>query len=142
MAIKFIEMNRVLDRFHPNKVLSVPVVTLAILVIPLFDTLRVFAIRILQGRSPLSADRNHIHHLLQALGLNHRQTTLSLGTFNILMVVFIYQFQFLKGELLLFLLLLTCVLSSSYVAYVVRKRSVGQVAQSFAASGDDEEHLH
>ncbi len=142
LAIKFIEMNRVLNRFHPNKVLSVPVVTLAILVIPLFDTLRVFSIRILQGRSPLSADRNHIHHLLQSVGMNHKQTTLCLGSFNLLMVGLIYKFQFLKGELLLFLLLLVCFLTSSFVASIVRKKSVGQVAQSFAASSDDEEHLH
>jgi len=141
LAIKFIEMNRVLDRFHPNKVLSVPVVTLAILVIPLFDTLRVFAIRILQGRSPFAADRNHIHHLLLSVGLSHRQTTISLGIFNILIVVVIYKFQFIKGEILLFLLLLVCFVMSSFIAAAVRRISLGQVSQTFAATNDNEEHL-
>jgi UDP-GlcNAc:undecaprenyl-phosphate GlcNAc-1-phosphate transferase len=142
LAIKFIEMNRVLDRFHANKVLSVPVVTLSILVIPLFDTLRVFSIRTLQGRSPLSADRNHIHHLLQSVGFNHKQTTLCLGSFNLLMIGLIYKFQDLKGEILLFLLLIVCFGVSSYIAAIVRQKSIGQVAQTFGATSDDEEHLH
>ena len=141
LAIKFIEMNRVLDRTHPNKVLVVPVVTLAILVIPLFDTLRVFTIRILQGRSPMSADRNHIHHLLLSLGFTHNQTTLTLVSFNVLMIALVYYFQFVKGEILLALLLGTCIFVSSFVAARVRRKSVGVVAQTFAASDDKEEHI-
>ena len=123
LSIKFIEMNRVLDRAHPNKVLVVPVVTLAILVIPLFDTLRVFTIRILQGKSPMSADRNHIHHLLLSLGFSHNQTTLSLVSFNVVVVGLVYYFQFIKGEILLSLLLGICVLGSSVVASRVRRKS-------------------
>lgn len=141
LAIKFIEMNRVLDRFHPNKVLAVPVVTLAILVIPLFDTLRVFTIRILQGRSPMSADRNHIHHLLLSLGFSHTQTTLSLVAFNAVVVGLIFYFQWVKGEILLAALLGVCILISSYVAFLVRKKTAGLVSQTFAASDDKEEHI-
>ena len=47
----------------------------AILMVPLADTLRVFSIRIFHGRSPFSPDRNHIHHLLLARGFNHKQVT-------------------------------------------------------------------
>lgn len=141
LAIKFIEMNRILPKGHINKVSAVPVVTLAILVIPLFDTLRVFAIRILQGRSPLSADRNHIHHLLLSLGFNHTQTTLSLVSFNVIAVGFVYYFQFVKGEILLAALLGSCVLASSFVTSLVRRKSVGLVSQSFAATDDKEEHI-
>lgn len=124
LAIKFIEMNRILPKGHVNKVSAVPVVTLAILVIPLFDTLRVFAIRMLQGRSPLSADRNHIHHLLLSLGFNHTQTTLSLVAFNVIAVGLVYYFQFVKGEILLAALLGSCVLASSFVTSLVRRKSV------------------
>ncbi len=141
LAIKFIEMNRILDREHPNKVLVVPVVTLAILVIPLFDTLRVFAIRILQGRSPLSADRNHIHHLLLSLGFSATQIVLILVSFNMVVIGLVYQFQFVKGELLLALLLGTCVGLSSLIASRVRKKTLGLVSQSFAAGNTDDEHI-
>ncbi len=49
-----------------------PVFLFSIVAIPVFDTLRVFSIRILQGRSPFSPDKNHIHHLLTNNGWNHR----------------------------------------------------------------------
>jgi UDP-GlcNAc:undecaprenyl-phosphate/decaprenyl-phosphate GlcNAc-1-phosphate transferase len=48
-----------------------PVFALSIVAIPVFDTLRVFAIRIWQGRSPFSPDKNHIHHLLTNNGWSH-----------------------------------------------------------------------
>ncbi len=54
-----------------------PAIGFAVLLIPLFDTLRVFAIRILDRRSPFSPDRNHIHHFLLDLGFSHRKITLS-----------------------------------------------------------------
>lgn len=141
LAIKFIEMNRVLDRYHPNKVLAVPVITLAILVIPLFDTLRVFTIRILQGKSPLAADRNHIHHLLQYLRFSHTQTTLLLVGFNLVTVAWVYYFQWLKGETLLFLLLASCVVSSSFIAYKVRLKTIGTTIKKFEVHPKNEDHI-
>ena len=142
LAIKFIEMNRVLDRNHPNKVLSVPVVTLAILVIPLFDTLRIFTIRILQGRSPFSADKNHIHHLMLFLGMNHSQATICLVTFNLICILTIFYFQWVKGEILLVALLGACVLSSSFIAAKVRKKTLGYVSQQYPSNQvDEDEHF-
>jgi len=48
-----------------------PVFAMSIVAIPVFDTLRVFSIRIWQGRSPFSPDKNHIHHLLTNNGWSH-----------------------------------------------------------------------
>lgn len=48
-----------------------PVFALSVVAIPVFDTLRVFSIRIWQGRSPFSPDKNHIHHLLTNNGWSH-----------------------------------------------------------------------
>jgi UDP-GlcNAc:undecaprenyl-phosphate GlcNAc-1-phosphate transferase len=62
----------------------------SVLFIPLLDTLRVFAIRIFCRRSPFSADRNHIHHLLLDLGFSHRNITLMLIGFNILVILLNY----------------------------------------------------
>ncbi len=44
------------------KVASAPAVACGVLVVPLFDSLRVFIIRIVHGKSPFKADRQHIHH--------------------------------------------------------------------------------
>jgi UDP-GlcNAc:undecaprenyl-phosphate GlcNAc-1-phosphate transferase len=122
LAIKFIEMNRVMDRAADYKVLSVPVVTIGILVIPLFDTLRVFAIRIYQGHSPLHADRNHLHHMLLDLGLSHMQTSGVLVFYNLLMISFVFAFQSMKGELLLLVVFSISLSSSIFLTYLLRSK--------------------
>ncbi|RYY69078.1 MAG: undecaprenyl/decaprenyl-phosphate alpha-N-acetylglucosaminyl 1-phosphate transferase, partial [Chitinophagaceae bacterium] len=55
---------------------AAPAIGFAILIVPLFDTLRVFALRILDRRSPFSPDRNHVHHFLLDLGFSHKQIAL------------------------------------------------------------------
>jgi UDP-N-acetylmuramyl pentapeptide phosphotransferase/UDP-N-acetylglucosamine-1-phosphate transferase len=60
-----------------------PAIGFAILIIPLFDTLRVFGLRILDRRSPFSPDRIHIHHYLLDLGFSHKQITFSCVTATI-----------------------------------------------------------
>lgn len=46
---------------------------LLLLGVPMIDTMMVMIQRILQGRSPFSADRNHIHHRLLTLGFDHHE---------------------------------------------------------------------
>lgn len=64
-----------------------PVLVMSILVYPLIDTIRVFTIRTFRGTSPFLADRNHIHHRLIALGLNHTKAVLTLYLYNVIVVV-------------------------------------------------------
>jgi len=66
--------------------ISKPVFALAVLTYPLFDTLRIFIYRSLRGLSPFSADRNHIHHRLIDIGLNHRQTVLCIYSYNLIVI--------------------------------------------------------
>lgn len=51
---------------------------LSLLFIPVFDTFRVFAIRLMKGQSPFQADRKHLHHFLLDLGYSHRKTVMIL----------------------------------------------------------------
>lgn len=51
-----------------------PVTALWLVAIPLVDTLGVMSRRILQRKSPLSADRSHMHHLLTRISGNPRKT--------------------------------------------------------------------
>ena len=53
-----------------------------IMFVPLFDTLRVFIIRLRSGVSPFTADKNHVHHVLIRYGLNHAQVTVLLVIVN------------------------------------------------------------
>ncbi len=91
LVIKFIEVAG--NPAGKMPVQSVPAVAFAILIVPLFDTLRVFAIRMSRGRSPFTADRHHIHHYMLALGLSHRQTTLVAVLFNILFIAAAFMLQ-------------------------------------------------
>ena len=73
-SISFIEKSK-LNTIPDSLFKSAPAIVLSILIVPIFDTLRVFTIRILSKKSPFSADKNHIHHLLVDLNLTHLQTT-------------------------------------------------------------------
>lgn len=66
--------------------ISKPVLAMAVLAYPLFDTLRIFIYRSLRGLSPFSADRNHIHHKLIDIGLGHRGTVICIYTYNIIII--------------------------------------------------------
>jgi len=59
---------------------------ISVLILPLFDTILVFGLRILKGVSPFSPDRTHIHHLLLERGLNHRYITFSCLLTNMVFV--------------------------------------------------------
>ncbi len=62
---------------------AAPAIGFSILMIPLFDTLRVFGLRILARRSPFSPDRTHVHHFLLDLGFTHRMITVTCVLVNI-----------------------------------------------------------
>jgi len=61
-----------------------------LMILPIVDTLRVFALRIYNGRSPFYPDKNHIHHQLLTLGLSQIKVLSVMIFFNILMFCFNY----------------------------------------------------
>jgi len=77
----------------------------SILIVPLLDTLRVFAIRIFKGCSPFTPDRNHIHHLLLNRGLGHAAITLICVSINIAFVAFAYSLRSIGSTYLLLIML-------------------------------------
>ncbi|WP_462252964.1 glycosyltransferase family 4 protein [Ekhidna sp.] len=109
----------------PPSVIESPVATsLSLFVIPVYDTLRVFLIRFFTGRHPLAPDRNHIHHVLLKLGLNHAQSTLSLITYNTIIISLTVAFQGI-GELwlMLFMVLITVSIGAILDRKVIRRES-------------------
>ncbi|RMG87332.1 MAG: undecaprenyl/decaprenyl-phosphate alpha-N-acetylglucosaminyl 1-phosphate transferase [Bacteroidetes bacterium] len=93
LTIEFIEYNFQLDPDNPYKINAVPAVAIGILILPLFDTLRVFITRIWNGKSPLYPDRNHIHHLLIDSGLTHMQATAVLVAVNTTFILLVFFLQ-------------------------------------------------
>jgi len=64
-----------------------PAMAIAILIIPIADTLRIFIVRLMNKKSPFVADKNHIHHCLLNAGLTHREVSLTLYIINIIFIV-------------------------------------------------------
>ncbi len=77
------------NNFSPEvfKIDAVPAFAIAVLIIPLFDTLRVFIVRVFQKRSPFMGDQNHIHYILMSLGFGHARVAGILYFINILFIV-------------------------------------------------------
>jgi UDP-GlcNAc:undecaprenyl-phosphate/decaprenyl-phosphate GlcNAc-1-phosphate transferase len=117
LVLKFIDPGE--GPLSVNPITSSPAIGFTILMIPLLDTLRVFAIRIFKRRSPFSPDRNHIHHLLLDRGLSHRTITLLLVAVNAGMVVFTYMARSL-GCTILILSVIALFFSFIAIAYYSR----------------------
>lgn len=89
----------------PFNIENLPLIAMVILIVPLFDVARVFTIRIINKKSPFSADRNHIHHILVDLGFSHVKSSVILALTNLVFVAFfIYlSFKSKQGYLIFFL---------------------------------------
>ncbi len=116
LAIQFIEL-------HPVGHAS-PSVALGILFVPLFDTLRVSVIRVLNGHSPFVSEKNHIHHRILAMGFKQISTVLILGALSLTVSLFVVVF-FDLGNLALIasLALISLLLSAVLGVYHGRIRS-------------------
>jgi len=80
--------------YNPNMGNNAPLIAITILLLPLFDTLRMFSIRIINGKSPFVGDRNHMHHLLIDTGYSHLIATLILIIYNIIIFTGYYSINY------------------------------------------------
>ena len=103
---------------------SAPAIGFAILIVPLFDTLRVFGLRILDRRSPFSPDRTHIHHFLLDLGFSHRMVTFTCVLINIAFIAMAFFMRGLGTTIVMGFLLLASFLFIAIVYYSRPKMKV------------------
>ena len=94
---------------------------IAILIIPLFDALRVFVIRVLNSKNPLSPDRNHIHHNLSDLVFGHRRTTLYISVANVYFILLIIFLRDLGINYIL-LIILSIAIFLSRIPYWIKNK--------------------
>lgn len=118
MAIKYIEISK----YASTSTFTAPALTVAILIGPVFDTLRVFTIRILSRKSPFEADRNHMHHRLLKLGFDHLQATLCLSALNLVAIGIVLVFSDLSNTLLITLILLILIVFNWLVTFCIRSK--------------------
>jgi UDP-N-acetylmuramyl pentapeptide phosphotransferase/UDP-N-acetylglucosamine-1-phosphate transferase len=120
LTISFNEAN--IANTSPYHIVNAPMVSICILVLPMFDTIRVFTIRIFQKRSPFSPDKNHLHHMFLSLGYSHKQTTGILLFINAIYISIGLLFQSAPKFLFFAIIFLSCVLWSESLRMLIKSR--------------------
>ena len=133
-AIRFNELDASGASFIDLK--SAPAVSIAILIIPLFDTLRVMVLRMHYKQNIFTADHRHIHHMMLRAGFSHAQATLFISLFNIMMIILAFLLDGI-GILWLGLILLGLCLVAAWILtrYVTLKESRAAAAVANAVPG-------
>lgn len=103
---------------------AAPAIGFSILMIPLFDTLRVFGLRILDRRSPFSPDRTHVHHFLLDLGLSHRMVTITCVLVNMTFISMAFFLRNLGTTTVLGILLLSAFIFIGIIYYSRPKNKI------------------
>ncbi|HTY92808.1 MAG TPA: MraY family glycosyltransferase [Steroidobacteraceae bacterium] len=62
--------------------------------LPILDTLTVMTTRIRAGKSPFTADKNHLHHRLLAIGFSHRESVAVVYLLQVGLVLLAYFMRF------------------------------------------------
>ncbi len=87
-----------------------PILPVAFLAVPLYDTIRAFIRRIRRGKSPFDADSDHIHHALLKMGWGQRRTVayLYLAVITIIATAYVTTFLSVNLSLVIILLMTVC----------------------------------
>jgi len=104
IAVLCVQLMKVNALYTAPVVPNIYVFTLGIVMIPVFDTLRVFGTRIWKGRSPFSADKTHIHHLVTNKGFTHGFAARIICIFHAFILILVYWLKDWKPELQIFIL--------------------------------------
>ena len=121
LAVKFIELNKFSAEASPF-VYSAPAIAVSILIIPVFDSLRIFTVRVLKGNSPFKGDRNHIHHRMERLGLKPPVIIFITSGLNICLLIVSLLMQHLGNFFLIFFIIGICMVFDFILFYKLRKK--------------------
>ena len=85
---------------------TAPVIAVAILILPIVDTITVIITRIYHKKSVMSPDKNHIHHKLLNLGLSHKRSTALIISYFLLIIAVTYCLRHLNVNQLLIIIMM------------------------------------
>ena len=109
LCIRLLQVNQ----FVSSPVMqNAPVFVLGIVLIPVFDTLRVFAMRMWKGKSPFVADKTHIHHLLTNQGFSHAFAAKLICILHGIVLMEVYWLRWLPQEWVLLILFVFMLLAT------------------------------
>ncbi|MBW7676994.1 glycosyltransferase family 4 protein [Chryseobacterium chendengshani] len=108
-----------IPRYHLK---SAPVIAMAILILPIVDTLNVILVRLWNKKSPFLADKNHIHHKLLKLNLTHRRSSFYIIVYYLFIVSVAYCLRHTNVNLLLVIVLLLGFLGAYLPDFIYRQK--------------------
>ncbi len=85
--------------FHSD---TASAIGLAVLFIPIIDTIRVMVLRIFKGKSPFVGDNSHMHHMLLRKGFSHMKITFILSISNAFIIFYSILFRSFEITFLIF----------------------------------------
>ncbi len=123
LTIHFINQNFLTSEntyYHFRSSISTAI---CVLIIPLFDTLRVVIVRLRKLQSPFKADQNHLHHQFVLLGFSHAKTTLSIAGINLLFISLSCILRDQTDKVILPIVVLMCIAINQILKMALRKTS-------------------
>ncbi|EIM75099.1 glycosyl transferase family protein [Nitritalea halalkaliphila LW7] len=127
LVIVFVKKNGALSPWDYYRFNSPFATSFSLLLLPLFDTLRVFYRRIKRRQSPFLADKSHIHHFLMRSGIKSDRVVFILGLskigFIILALIGAKKSEYLMLPALMMLTLLLTFIMEEYTVRRVRLTS-------------------
>ena len=103
-------------------------IIMAATVIPVFDTIRIFLVRIARRQSPFVADRRHIHHRLLDIGFSHWEATVVLLLVNILVLAEVVLLRQLAAGWVMVIVVFSMLLADCLLTFHLRKLNRGRSA--------------
>ncbi|MDY3338234.1 MraY family glycosyltransferase [Riemerella anatipestifer] len=122
-TIYFIDIFTVGDEKYSYHLQTAPVIAFAILILPMIDTLNVILIRLFNKKSPMEADKNHIHHKLLDLGLSHKKATFYILCYYMFTIVMVYFLRHININLLFIFVLILGFVGAYIPRFILKLRN-------------------
>lgn len=110
LVVLFVDKNGTMAGWEGLKLQAPISAGLALMIVPIYDTVRIFSKRIAKGKSPLKPDKSHVHHFLMRMGLRHDQVSMVLGGITCIFIALPFVFSGVTDNLLFPIMVLFAVL--------------------------------
>ena len=128
MVIYFINYNYALPDSSAFKFDASIATAVSVVIIPLFDTLRIFILRASKKKSPFAPDKSHLHHALMRMGMRHSDTALILGAINVVFILLAVFLSELQDTWLLPIVIVVAVIISIIIDNMILRKLRGRSA--------------
>lgn len=123
LIIEFINLNHQSTGLN-FQLRSAPPVAVALLLVPIIDTLQVIFIRLKNRRNPFSPDKNHLHHILLSTGISHMKASFILFIINCSAITGAVAFNQITGKIIIPLVFISCYTLINLIGFSFVKKRV------------------